>query len=547
MANLCPALPTKSLSTPGIHAELELLESLERGLSDAYTLFHSVDWSQGAGAEERHGEIDIVVLNRAGDVLLIEVKSGEVEFRDGLIFKAYGQKSRNIIAQSAQQYSAFRSRMKDAGLDGRLSHLLVLPDVNVQSETINWPRERIVDSSAYAEVVSTVAKLLGPGILESARHSRTTAFLENRFQVAPDVSALVGRIARATTRLSAGLATWVPRINAPSGVIRVIGTAGSGKTQLALRMLRDADAAGRKAAYICFNRALADHISRVAPVRTSAETFHEFALRLSRNLGRAVDFQAPDVFAALASHCAEVVQNSEPDLDLIVLDEVQDLQPGWVEAMLSRLRPGGEALLLEDPEQQLYTDRVPFDIDGAVTVTSHENFRSPRALVGLINLLRLTDTAVEPLSATKGEPPDPLVYSAPEQIAAFTEQAIERCIERGFALEDIAVVSLRGRETSVLQGLDRLGRWTLRRFTGRFDEGGGALWTRGQLLIDSVRRFKGQSAQAVVLTECDLESFDTIGRRMLFVGLTRARIHLEWVISHRTAKLLENIASASAA
>ena len=63
-------------------------------------------------------------------------------------------------------------------------------------------------------------------------------------------------------------------------------------------------------------------------------------------------------------------------------------------------------------------------------------------------------------------------------------------------------------------------------------------WTEGQLLIDSVRRFKGQAAAAVVLTECDLAQLDAMNRRLLFVGLTRARVHLEWVVSGGTAELL---------
>lgn len=63
-------------------------------------------------------------------------------------------------------------------------------------------------------------------------------------------------------------------------------------------------------------------------------------------------------------------------------------------------------------------------------------------------------------------------------------------------------------------------------------------WTKGQLLIESVRRFKGQAAVAVVLTECDLERLEEMNRGLLFVGLTRARVHLEWVVSGETAELL---------
>lgn len=540
MARLCPALPPRMALSAGDHAELELLETLERGLSGAYTLFHSVDWSRASGDHEQHGEIDIVVVNQGGDVLLVEVKSGCVEFRTDGIFKVYGGRSRDVKAQVGLQYGAMRSRLQDAGLLVKLSHLLVLPDVLVSSETAQWPRERIVDSAALPNVVSRFVQVLGPGISDGKTAERVIAFFENRFKVQPDVSALAGRLLRATTRLSAGLATWVPRIEAPSGVIRVVGTAGSGKTQLALRLLREADAAGRKAAYLCFNRALADHIARVAPVRTPAETFHEFALRLTRRSGMDVDFRLPTAFQMLADQCMTAIADAEPDLDLVVLDELQDLQPEWVQALLSRLRSDGRAVLLEDPAQQLYGDRVAFDVADAVTVTSHENFRTPRALVRLINGLRLVDIDVEAMSPYEGEIPDPIVYKEPDDVVGCTVKAVERCLQRGFGIDDIAVISLRGRERSLLQGLDRLGSWELRRFTGRYDEGGAAIWAEGQLLIDSVRRFKGQAAGAIVLSECDLAELDPLSRRLLFVGLTRARVHLEWVVSVRTAALLRH-------
>ena len=87
MARLNPSLPPSAALTVGEYAELDLLQTLERGLSNAYILFHSVDWSRGTGTQEQHGEIDIVVLNQAGDVLLIEVKSGSVDFLPGGIFK----------------------------------------------------------------------------------------------------------------------------------------------------------------------------------------------------------------------------------------------------------------------------------------------------------------------------------------------------------------------------------------------------------------------------------------------------------------------------
>lgn len=46
MARLIPSLPMHGAFGAGGYAELALLQTLELGLSGAYTLFHSVDWSR---------------------------------------------------------------------------------------------------------------------------------------------------------------------------------------------------------------------------------------------------------------------------------------------------------------------------------------------------------------------------------------------------------------------------------------------------------------------------------------------------------------------
>jgi superfamily I DNA and RNA helicase len=57
------------------------------------------------------------------------------------------------------------------------------------------------------------------------------------------------------------------------------------------------------------------------------------------------------------------------------------------------------------------------------------------------------------------------------------------------------------------------------------------VWNDGELRIETVRRFKGQSADAVVLTEVDFAHLDELRRSLLFVGLTRARMHVELVLT----------------
>jgi superfamily I DNA and RNA helicase len=56
-----------------------------------------------------------------------------------------------------------------------------------------------------------------------------------------------------------------------------------------------------------------------------------------------------------------------------------------------------------------------------------------------------------------------------------------------------------------------------------------------RLRVDSVFRFKGQAADAVVITEVDFADLGTRERRRLFVALTRARLQAALVTSDRAA------------
>jgi hypothetical protein len=62
------------------------------------------------------------------------------------------------------------------------------------------------------------------------------------------------------------------------------------------------------------------------------------------------------------------------------------------------------------------------------------------------------------MSPFEGEMSDPIVYESAYKIAPCTFTAVERCLQRGFALADIAMVSMSG--SSAMQGLYKLGPWS---------------------------------------------------------------------------------------
>ena len=533
MAKVHPPLASIRPASAGEYAEYEILKTLAEGLPDAYELFHGVHWATVHVGRDRHGELDIVVVNSAGDVAVLEVKAGKVLLSEQGVFKRYGAQSKDVGQQAHMQFGAVLHRLRTEGLSsGRLLHLLVLPDQRLDAAgSIAFPRERIADASDCMDLPGFVQRRLGAGQADPLKE-RVCAFFSNRLGLEPDVSALSGQLRARVSRISGGLADWVPRIEAPSGVLRVQATAGSGKTQLALRLLTLARQRGQRAAYVCFNRPLADHLRDIAPPGTLAMTFHQLCWEAA---GRPEQGGAHD-FERLAQRYIDEAGRAPADWDLLVIDELQDLQPQWVQALVARLHDKAGLVVLDDPSQCLYEGRDEIDFPQAVVVRSHENYRSPRQVVETINLLRLTAEPVEACGPFAGEVPGLHRYDAQEgSLAQATVHAVQRCLELGYALEDVTVLCWRGLGSSRLMGLQRLGDWRLSRFSGHYDGQGRPVWVDGELRVETVRRFKGQSSSAVVLTEVDFEELGPMQRRLLFVALTRARMHVEMVIT-RTAE-----------
>jgi superfamily I DNA and RNA helicase len=70
------------------------------------------------------------------------------------------------------------------------------------------------------------------------------------------------------------------------------------------------------------------------------------------------------------------------------------------------------------------------------------------------------------------------------------------------------------------------------------DADGNSTWTDGELRVETVNRFKGQSAPVVVFCEIDFEELNVVNARKLFVGMTRGQLKVELVLSNRAAELL---------
>jgi hypothetical protein len=562
-------LPTdwRALEATGAAArELETLGRLEAGLPDSVTVFHGVHWTRVERGFAAIGEIDFVVIAPSGRLLLIEQKTGFLdETPEGLVKRHLGGR-RNIRLELDRTLDALRKRLTPVtgGELPAIDYLLYCPDYAVREPgSAGIDPAQIVDARSRVGLATRVRELLqlgrseAPGELGLAEPerpelvARLRRFFANELELVPDVSALLSRAEALVTRLSGGLATWARRIEAPSLRLRVVGTAGSGKTQLALALLQDAERDGRRALYVCFNRPLADHLREIAPDASRVFTYHQWCERRLRNAGRTIEFGGPDSFARMEREAAELPVDPRERVDDLIVDEGQDFEAAWRDDLFRLVgdRPDARIYWLEDPMQNLY-GREPFEAEGWTVMHAPANYRSPRSVVRALREL-LGEHAVPELQAESpidGSEVEYLAYERDDADAMLdaTKRAITNALRAGFRKQDIVLVTWNGRGRSRLLGTTALGPHRLQSFAGRYDMFGNPEYREGDLLVDSVYRFKGQSAPCVILTEVDFDTFDEAAARKLFVGMTRASMRLTVVLSTRAARELAVPVTASA-
>ncbi len=459
------------------------------------------------------------------------------------LVKRYPGRVKSVVAQLARNVDALRGKLNarpDAPA-AQIDYLFYCPDYHVRKpHSAGLAPERIVDAARRDELPALIQAVLPAGEASGGKGDeaqKVHRFLCDVIQLETDVSALIGRARALVGRISGGLAHWARQLEFTPFHLRVTGTAGSGKTQLALAEFRATLERGQRPLYLCYNRPLADHFRAIAPEGGLIASFHAFCQQRLRAAGEAPDFSRPDAFDRLIADAARLPVDDAYRFDTVIVDEGQDFSEEWRDLAFRHATPAARLLWLEDPMQNLYA-RPPVPLPGWVGLRSFANFRCPRAVVRMLQAVLPVDMPIEAASPIDASEVEILTYRDDASLLQALKEGIRLCYSESFRKEDVAVVTYSGRNNSRLLAYDRIGPHTMRRFTGEYDLLGAPVFSEGDVLIESVYRFKGQSAPAVVFAEIDFDTLDDKAVRKFFVGATRAMMKLVLVISERSAQAL---------
>jgi hypothetical protein len=311
------------------------------------------------------------------------------------------------------------------------------------------------------------------------------------------------------------------------GRFHVQGAPGSGKSLLARMVARLWAAEGRRVLLVAYNRAISyatycelrdlDDAGQVKVIH-----FHELAENLlidaQRLPARSDDstYYNQDLPAALAALLRDGGP-AGPLWNALVVDEAQDLEPGWVELLTGLLADPERdpALLLEDPSQSLYRQvQHRFGTRWRLDL----NLRQHPAIRRQV-WLACPDCGWAPPEPGPEDGAVRLLASSPGGWRRDLAAELNRLAREGIRPDQVLILSPHRLERLGLRDGQELGPWLLN-VAADWWEGDRASRVR----VGTVHRFKGLEADVVLYLEPAYRSEQTA--RLAYTAYSRARHRL---------------------
>lgn len=519
--------------------EREVRRQLESQLPSDWTVICNVSWAlKNEGGYVRDGQSDFVVLAPGLGMAIVEVK-GSRSIRVGIdgiwyrreINRRTGAEGQEIAINEAPPEQANRNMHTLAGMvcrelslktfPGAYAFLVVYPNGAVEGPLDLYDPSTLVARGQMNRLTHCIKTALeargavrsGGDFSNGLVGKIATMFSNGRFLVKAvdtplDAQEDVRDIDELTRHQFAALRG---AFDLPS--VAIIGPAGSGKTMLALWKLAALLEEGRRALYVCFNKALAECLrfqnptlasaivsvdrlftQLVGPISGMTYDDHYFQDRLPQFvLDLAVDIPAAERY------------------DSIIVDEGQDFGETRVIALLELLRKEGQWLFFADWGQDLYRTGSYEVLGAEVTFRLYHNCRNTE----------LTNTATnkyckQSVKAMPGVPVgvSPLLARChPEGIMAARawELAHDLSPDGGavilspFKLENSCMSGARrGYGLQITEDLEKLGK-------------------PGFVFFSTIKAFKGLEAQHVIVVHGDIPGRSAaLAGEDLYVACTRA-------------------------
>ncbi len=297
--------------------------------------------------------------------------------------------------------------------------------------------------------------------------------------------------------------------------ILVEGSAGTGKTMLAMEKSIRLSRQGKKVLFLSFTDGLAKCVeARVNNFDITVTTIRRMASSLLLDAG--IDKIAEDTSDYWNNVCLRAAEEALPlikkDWDAIIIDEGQDFaDEEWL--FVDELNQSSEYFwVFCDVKQAFWKDReLPDFLKDSFRYNLPNNYRCPKPIISLAEGYLGEPINLEEIKKAQSDGII-LITSCPSEssIKGKVEIEIDKLLGEGLSPSDIAILTLRGKDA--ILDFKTIGRHK----TVFCDDGD----ITSNIIADSFLRFKGLERAAIIIVGLELVKTGVSNR--MYIALTRA-------------------------
>jgi len=555
MARLTPSIAISEISNPG---EQMFAEALIYQLPENVRVIHSFEWVKKSRGTLIEGECDFVILYPGKGLLFVEVKGGFLEhdphtngwfriLRNGVREQINRDPIEQVRGNMYEIVKRLTQNMNLSELPFTYGYAVAFPNGNFFGNLpANVERELIFDRSAIKHLDQSVSRAFRlfertfskPMSQQQMREAHNA--LLPRYQILPVLSDEVDDQERALHRATEEQHLALEFLSNQKKAA-IDGSAGTGKTLLALAKAQQMAAAGQRTLLLCYNQALAAWLQRKTTDQfgdlLTVQHYHGLMYQLCKTAGikihrpelasndskRISEFYEVDAAERLMDAC-DILPISEK-FDAVIVDEGQDIRELWWHSLDSVFRLDGSKrcfYVFFDPRQNLYIDgQLPLPEELGNPYPLSKNCRNTKNIAKFCAAI-IDDNASSLENLPEGTKPK--LDKAETTVQGF--QAAEKIIR---SLTHPKEGNLKPSQIALLAPTRSMSHWPSRfkklAITRDVNE-----WRSGKgILMHKIHSFKGLESDAIVLLSAPMKKDDDHQRAVNYMACSRAK-HILHVI-----------------
>lgn len=528
----------------GSLGESEIYEALKR-LSDEYVVFHSVAWQKrNKPGNIVWGEADFTILHCRRGIIVLEVKSGGIDFKDGrwkqtntLTNVQYNMK--DPLTQANRSKYTFIDLLSQNG-DQMNSYYIDVAVAFPSLDKDNLPsilppqysQKIIITKTDLSNIKGAIDRIFDHyGMYEKPYF---TAFdrehcinvLSPEFSVVPNLKQRMDEEAFVFNRMTIEQSHLLDYLE-EQRTAAIQGGAGTGKTILAIEKavrLSEHD----RVLFLCFNRFLLENLRKTHGAKYPNIEFYNLATLSQQKTNTNDAWTNESIFNYL--NCYD---QHGWNYKHIIIDEGQDFLPEQIELLEAIAEVNEGCIYIFYDRNQLIHNRS----ESALSWLDSFDCRLTLS-VNCRNTKSIATTAYRPIGIDKvktkenvlGVKPTFHIIRSHDKLISALSDIISKYVENGISKNDIVLLTIKTEDTSLLKNTTKIGPHKIK--SSSDDKG---------ILFTTSRKFKGLESSVVIVIDVDDVTFSNDDYcKVLYVATSRAKHYLD-LITVADEGVVENI------